>query len=46
MSENRTTLTEYLAEHPRMIGMLFLLVLLLTQAGNAAAAAASTQAGP
>lgn len=46
MSDDTTTLTAYLAEHPRMIGTLFMLVLLLTQAGNAAAAASSTQVGP
>ncbi len=36
MAEN--DLTTYLAENPRMIGVLFTIVLLLTQAGNAAGA--------
>lgn len=38
-------LKAYLAEHPRMIGVLFTLLLLLSQAGNAAASWA-TVAGP
>jgi hypothetical protein len=32
-----TTMADYLAEHPRMVGVLFTITLLLTQAGNAAA---------
>lgn len=36
----------FLMDHPRMIGALFMLVLLLTQAGNAAAANSSSIAGP
>ncbi|WP_277815031.1 DUF7503 family protein [Haloarcula salina] len=32
-----TTMREYLAEHPKMAGALFTLLMLLTQAGNAAA---------
>lgn len=36
MSEN-DTVTDYLAEHPRMIGGLFTLLLLLSQAGMALA---------
>lgn len=39
-------LTAYLTENPRMIGVLFTIMLLLTQAGNAAAAAGTTTAGP
>ena len=35
MSDNITT---YLAENPRMIGVLFAMLLLLSQAGNAAGA--------
>ena len=35
MSDN--TITAYLAENPRMIGVLFTMFLLLSQAGNAAA---------
>jgi hypothetical protein len=45
MSEN-STLRTYLAENPRMIGALFTLVLLLSQAGNAAASVAWTTRGP
>jgi hypothetical protein len=36
MSESK--LAAYLAENPRMIGVLFAMFLLLSQAGNAAAA--------
>lgn len=41
-----STLRTYLAENPRMTGVLFTMLLLLTQAGNAAAAAGSAHAGP
>lgn len=40
-----STTKSFLAEHPRMIGVLFMLVLVLTQAGNAAAGSSSI-AGP
>lgn len=36
----------YLAENPRMIGALFTLTLLLSQAGNASASFAASCAGP
>lgn len=36
----------YLANHPRMTGVLFTMLLLLTQAGNAAAGGAHVVAGP
>jgi hypothetical protein len=36
----------YLAENPRMIGALFTMVLLLSQAGNAAAGIATVCGGP
>ncbi|WP_267195335.1 DUF7503 family protein [Halegenticoccus tardaugens] len=39
-------LKSYLAENPRMIGVLFTMVLLLAQAGNAAAGYATACAGP
>lgn len=45
MSEERTTLEAYLADHPRMIGVLFTMLLLLAQAGTAAAGM-SSNAGP
>jgi hypothetical protein len=44
MSEH--TLRAYLAENPRMTGVLFTLLLLLSQAANASAAWASSCAGP
>ncbi|WP_422111216.1 DUF7503 family protein [Haloarcula limicola] len=34
-------MTEFLSEHPRMAGALFTILLLLTQAGNAAARGAA-----
>ncbi len=43
MSDDSTK--AYLAEHPRMTGVLFTLLLLLSQAGNAAASNL-TVAGP
>jgi hypothetical protein len=47
MSEDdaQKTVATYLKEHPRMSGVLFTLLLLLTQAGNAVAAG-SGSAGP
>lgn len=44
MSDN-TSMKAYLAEHPRMIGALFTLFVLLSQAGTAAAGTHS-QVGP
>jgi hypothetical protein len=41
-----STLTTYLRENPRMTGVLFTIMLLLSQAGNAAAAAATSNPGP
>ncbi|WP_449272300.1 DUF7503 family protein [Halorussus salinisoli] len=40
------TITAYLAENPRMMGALFTLLLIMTQAGNATAANMSTVSGP
>jgi hypothetical protein len=40
-----TTVVEYLKEHPRMSGVLFTVLLLLSQAGSAAAHGA-TVTGP
>jgi len=46
MSE-QSEITEYLAQHPRMIGGLFAMVLLVSQAGSAAAVSGTiTQVGP
>ena len=39
-------IASYLAEHPRMIGVLFTMMLLLTQAGNVAAGGGNTLIGP
>jgi hypothetical protein len=39
-------MADYLAEHPRMIGVLFTMMLLLTQAGNVAAGSGITVSGP
>ncbi|WP_255679271.1 DUF7503 family protein [Haladaptatus salinisoli] len=44
MSEN--TAQAYLAEHPRMIGVLFAICLAASAAGNAAAAAGGANPGP
>ncbi|MFC6837623.1 DUF7503 family protein [Halomarina ordinaria] len=41
-----SALTQYLAENPKMTGAVFTLLLLLTQAGNAAAAVGQTISGP
>ena len=40
------TIAEYLEAHPRMMGALFTICLLLMEAGNAAAAAGATNNGP
>lgn len=45
MSESNS-MKDYLESHPRMIGALFTLLLLLSQAGTVAAGAASTTVGP
>ncbi len=39
-------IASYVAEHPKMAGVLFTMLLLLTQAGNGAAAIATTLSGP
>lgn len=44
MSDN--TVTEYLKENPRMMGGLFTILLLLSHAGNAAAANCGVTTGP
>lgn len=41
-----STVADYLAEHPKMTGVLFTVLLLLTQSGTAAAGAARVYAGP
>lgn len=44
MSES-TILRDYLAEHPKMIGALFTLLLLLTEAGHVLAVCGSMECG-
>jgi len=45
MSESDATMSHWLADHPRMMGALFTLVLLLSSAGSAVAGATVTS-GP
>lgn len=44
MSES--SLADYLAEHPKMAGVTFTILLLLAQAGNVAAGAGRAYPGP
>ncbi|WP_438267638.1 DUF7503 family protein [Halorussus aquaticus] len=44
MSE--TDISDYIAQNPRMAGVLFTICLLLTQTGNASAAILGTHGGP
>lgn len=46
MSDQPSALAEYLKNHPRMMGVLFTAMLLLTQAGSVAAANHGTISGP
>jgi hypothetical protein len=46
MSDDNSALVSYLRENPRMMGALFTIVLLLSQAGGALAANASVTSGP
>ncbi|WP_256558078.1 DUF7503 family protein [Halomarina litorea] len=39
-------LTQYLAEHPKMTGVLFTMLLLLSQAGSVAAGVGTANPGP
>ncbi len=41
-----STVTSYLAEHPKMAGVLFTVLLLLSQAGSVAAANGCSTPGP
>jgi hypothetical protein len=45
-AESKSSITEYFAEHPRMLGGLFTVLLLLTQVGNVAAGESASIAGP
>lgn len=42
----RDTMAEFLEDHPRMMGALFTICLLLMQAGNVMANAGATNNGP
>lgn len=44
MSDSK--IASYVAEHPKMAGVLFTMLLLLTQAGNAAANYGTVTSGP
>jgi len=46
MSENDNAAAAWLAEHPRMTGVLFTMMLLLSQAGTVVAAGSSAGQGP
>jgi hypothetical protein len=46
MSDHDSALVSYLTDNPRMMGVLFTIVLLLSQAGSALAGNASTTVGP
>ncbi|WP_192918544.1 DUF7503 family protein [Salinigranum salinum] len=46
MSDDNTALVAYLTDHPRMMGALFTIVLLLSQAGSALAGNAGVTSGP
>lgn len=43
---SRTKLKQFVSNDPRMIGVLFMMLLLLAESGITAGAAASTVAGP
>ena len=45
-AESDSAITEYLSDHPRMLGGLFTVLLLLTQVGNVAADESASIAGP
>jgi hypothetical protein len=45
-TESESSIAEYFAEHPRMLGGLFTVLLLLTQVGNVAAGSSATISGP
>ncbi len=44
--DNNGKMAQFLAEHPRLIGVLFTMMLLLTQAGNVAAKNSGSFVGP
>lgn len=46
MAEDDSSIKAWLANHPRMMGVLFVLMMAITQIGTAAAANHSTTVGP
>ncbi|WP_396612904.1 hypothetical protein ACH9L7_06460 [Haloferax sp. S1W] len=46
MSDNTNSMASYLRQNPRMMGALFTLILLLSQAGSVAAGNATYISGP
>ena len=45
-TESKSSVAQYFAEHPRMLGAMFTILLLLTQVGNAAAGSSASVSGP
>lgn len=46
MTDSDSTMASYLKEHPRLMGVLFTLLVLMTQVGNVAAANGISLSGP
>lgn len=46
MSDDNSRMEAYLKNHPRMIGVLFTIMLAISQMGTAAAASGTTTVGP
>lgn len=46
MESNSSGMAAYLAEHPKMVGVLFTMMILLSQAGAVAAGGGTSTAGP
>lgn len=46
MSSTSSEMKAYLAEHPRMVGVLFTMMVLISQAGAVAASGGTATAGP
>jgi hypothetical protein len=45
-TDSENSFAQYFAEHPRMLGATFTILLLLTQVGNVAAGTSSSISGP
>ena len=46
MESTSSSMAAYLAEHPKMVGVLFTMLLLLSQAGSVAAGQGGATVGP